>query len=517
MTKTFVTGLYETLITEALALQLRDIDSTLTPKIRGLNQADVADRLALHLGRIVERALADVSDKDRVDTGIKLARALIERIDEMIDKADNKTERPAVPGELLAAIPGRQPDGAVAPIAKPLIPLLDTTLLTNAPGEPRVGSQVLNEIGSADQIDVVMAFIFRSGIRPLVDALRRHCETNPDAAALRVLTTTYTRSTEREALDVLKDLGAEVRVSYDTSMTRLHAKAWVFHRHSGFSTAYIGSSNLSHSAQVSGLEWNVRVSGARNPDVIRKMTSIFDTYWEGGDFRPYDPDEFDRETERDRSAGPTTILSPIEIRLEPFQDRLLEQIALARHQGRHHNLLVSATGTGKTVMAAVDYARLREAMPRSRLLFVAHHFEIIEKSLSTFRHALGDAAFGELWVRGHRPRRFEHVFASIQSLTSAGYEHLAPDHFDVVIVDEFHHAAANSYEALLNHIRPQELLGLTYAIKRRRTCSKTVKGYVGRFHSIRSQPTCPSHHAVAPNAPVPPSGNTGLTSKRAAV
>ena len=461
MTKSLPSGLYEALITDALALRLEDTSSGLTANVRGLHQAEVADRLALHLSRVIERALASVSDRDRVSVGVRLARSLVERIDEMIDNADSSGERPAVSGKFLSAILGRQPDGSAADIEEPLIPLLDTTLLTNAPGEPRVGSQLLTEVGSADRIDVVMAFIRRSGIRPLVDALRRHCDRRGEGSTLRILTTTYTRSTEREALELLSELGADIRVSYDTSTTRLHAKAWMFHRHSGYSTAYIGSSNLTHSAQVSGLEWNVRVSGARNPDVIRKMNSIFDTYWEGGDFRPYDAGEFDQETERAGDTGPTVLLSPIELRLEPFQERLLEQIALARRHGRHHNLLVAATGTGKTVMAAVDYARLRKELPRSRLLFIAHRQEILDQSMATFRYALREAAFGEKWVAGIRPHRFEHVFASIQSLTATGLIHLAADHFDVVIVDEFHHAAAESYRAMLDHIRPSELLGLT--------------------------------------------------------
>jgi superfamily II DNA or RNA helicase len=155
------------------------------------------------------------------------------------------------------------------------------------------------------------------------------------------------------------------------------------------------------------------------------------------------------------------VLSPIELRLEPFQERLLEQVELARQQGHHRNLLVSATGTGKTVMAAVDYARLRERLARSRLLFVAHREEILTQSLATFRHALRDASFGELWVGGRRPAQFEHVFASIQSLHAADLGHLGRDHFDVVIVDEFHHAAAPSYDRLLSHLHPRELLGLT--------------------------------------------------------
>ena len=149
-----------------------------------------------------------------------------------------------------------------------------------------------------------MAFIRRSGIAPLLDTLRSHCQSGRE---LRVLTTTYTGSTEGRALDALSELGADVRVSYDMSTTRLHAKAWLFHRRSGFSTAYIGSSNLTHSAQISGLEWNVRVSGARNPDVIDKVAAVFESYWNSGDFVPYDAETFAAETARSAS-GPVDLL-----------------------------------------------------------------------------------------------------------------------------------------------------------------------------------------------------------------
>ena len=319
-----------------------------------------------------------------------------------------------------------------------------------------MGHQLASEIESADRIDVVMAFIRRSGIRQLLDALRTH---GAAGRALRVLTTVYTGSTEAAALDELKSLGADVRVSYDDKTTRLHAKAWLFHRASGFSTAYIGSSNLTHSAQVTGLEWNVRLSTVRNPTVVERVASVFESYWNSGDFIPYDRDTFINYTEQQRHTS--VELSPIEVRLEPFQESLLEQIALARENGHHKNLLVSATGTGKTVMAAVDFARLQFTLPHARLLFVAHRAEILKQSRRVFCHTVRDPSFGELWVDGERPARVEKVFASIQSLSAAGYKDLPPDHFDVVIVDEFHHAAADSYEALLAHLRPRELLGLT--------------------------------------------------------
>jgi superfamily II DNA or RNA helicase len=278
---------------------------------------------------------------------------------------------------------------------------------------------------------------------------------------LRVLTTTYAGSTEARALDELQDAGADIRVSFDTDNTRLHAKAWLFHRRSGFSTAYIGSSNLTHSAQISGLEWNVRVSAARNQDVIDKVSAVFEGYWHHPDFEPYDAAEFRARLASETAPRTTMFLSPTELRPEPFQQRLLEQIMLSRQQGHHRNLLAAATGTGKTVMAALDYGSLRETLPRARLLFVAHREEILTQSRATFQHALRDPLFGELWVGGERPQQFESVFASIQSLAAAGLTDLPPSHFDVVIIDEFHHAAAKSYRTLLEHVRPVELLELT--------------------------------------------------------
>ncbi len=451
-------GLYESIVTEALASKLRSLEAIYETDRAGLDNAEAADRIALHLSRVIERAISSVSEENRVSVGTSLARRLIDQIVDVTNAGALQAERPLEPGEMLRGILGRLPDGRPEHIELPLTPLLDTTLLTNAPDEPGVGHELQTEINSADRIDAVIAFIRYSGIRPMLGTLRRHCESG---RALRILTTTYTGSTEARALDELAKLGAQIRVSYDSASTRLHAKTWLFHRQTGFSTAYIGSSNLTHSAQVTGLEWNVRVSNARNPSVVSKVEAVFESYWNNIDFVPYNRDQFIESCKARDYADAGLRLSPIELRPEPFQEHLLEQIELARQRGRHRNLLVSATGTGKTVMAALDYARLRRVLPRARLLFVAHREEILTRSLDTFRHALRDLSFGELWVNGHRPLRFDHVFASIQSLGTTKLGSLKPEHFDIVIVDEFHHAAASTYQALLNHIRPVELLGLT--------------------------------------------------------
>jgi superfamily II DNA or RNA helicase/HKD family nuclease len=450
-------GLYELLVT----LELRGELAGLAPLValeKDLAAADAADRIALHAARILRRTLDGSPEKQRVEQGAALLERLVDAVCELAGEDAADGDRLARPVRVLHALRQALPDGRPEDLQPPLIPLLDTTLLTNARGEPRIVSQLRAELPSADRVDAVLAFIRRSGLTPLREALRGHCESG---GTLRVLTTVYTGSTECEALEELAKLGALVRVSYDTSGTRLHAKSWHFHRANGFSTAFIGSSNLTHSAQHDGLEWNVRISGARNPDVIAKFEAVFESYWHGGEFVDFAPEQFRAALGATARSTSGFSLPPIELRPEPFQEHLLEQLALARRLGHHRNLLVAATGTGKTVMAAIDYARVGAELPRDRLLFVAHRKELLEQARKTFAIARRDAAFGELWVEGLRPERFEHVFASIQSLASNGLEALDPQHFDVVIVDEFHHAAAASYRAVLERLRPRELLGLT--------------------------------------------------------
>jgi hypothetical protein len=148
---------------------------------------------------------------------------------------------------------------------------------------------------------------------------------------MRVISTTYMGATDRRALDLLVDKGAEVKVSYDTRRTRLHAKAWLFHRDTGFSTAYIGSSNLSAAAQLDGLEWNVRVSAVDAPRILHKFGGTFDTYWEDPEFISYRGTEderiqFDAAVRRERDQDGDGQISFFDIKPYPFQQEILERL-----------------------------------------------------------------------------------------------------------------------------------------------------------------------------------------------
>ena len=151
-----------------------------------------------------------------------------------------------------------------------------------------------------------------------------------------------------------------------------------------------------------------------------------------------------------------------------YQEEILQKLTAERElHGRHRNLIVAATGTGKTVIAAFDYARYKRAAEAGpdkhcRLLFVAHREGILKQSRRCFQTVLRDNNFGDLLVGQYEPSGLDHLFVSIQSFNSREFWNaVPPDHFDFVVVDEFHHAAAPSYQRLLEWAQPQVLLGLT--------------------------------------------------------
>lgn len=351
------------------------------------------------------------------------------------------------------------------PVQRPRGSLHAASLLANAPGEPLL-DHLRSEFDSADRVDLLCAFVKLSGVEKLRSALERHTSTR--GRPMRVLTTTYMGASDAAAVERLAALHhTEVKVSFDEQSTRLHAKAWIFYRANGYSTAYVGSSNLSHAAQTDGLEWNVRVTEQGQPALFAQMAETFEQYW--GDrhqFEPFHPGE-PRHTARlwralsaeGRGAG--AVLSMYEIEAKDFQKPILEELQEARALGRNRNLLVAATGTGKTIMAALDYRNLRRSGEVDSLLYVAHRKEILEKARHDFRQVLQETSFGELWVDGERPQIGRHVFASIQTLTLADGGALDAQRFDHVIIDEAHHTAAQSWDTLVERLTPKQLVGLT--------------------------------------------------------
>ena len=495
-------GLHERLVTSAVHDALNEV-----PNRYALARVDPADQphvLARHVYEAVRRALEITGDP-----GTRVAL-----INDLLDHVDAAAERVRSPAEQVTAVWPHSGFGAGASsLARPTTPLSEAALLTNARGEPNLGAELRAELDTCDKADLLCAFVKWHGLRLLEAELTR---LRDRGTPLRVITTTYMGATERAALDrLVREFGAEVRVQYDDARTRLHAKAWMFRRNTGYDTAYVGSSNLSRAALLDGVEWNVRLSAIATPTLLDKFRLTFDSYWSDESFEHYDPDrDRDRLDDalaeaggRTRGDRVTISLAGLEVRPYPYQQQMLDSIKAERIvHDRHRNLVVAATGTGKTVLAALDYRRLCDGTDRPRLLFVAHRREILEQALRTYREVLADPSFGELYVGGLRPERFAHVFASIQSLSSFGVANIPQDAFDVVVVDEFHHAEATTYRKLLDHLRPEELLGLTATPERgdgvdvRALFDGRIAAELRLWDALGADLLCPFHYfAVADN------------------
>jgi superfamily II DNA or RNA helicase len=460
-----IEGLYETLVTDALReridaareqgwlIDTDAIDGASLPAVLARYVHDEVQRSMTRVeSPVSDKRSAQVEFTNRLLRLLRSAKPTEPSFDEAIDIA------------ALILLEARRPltTGTRLSTTRPGIPLSRSALLVNGHNDFQIGNEVAREIESADQIDLLCAFVRFAGlrlIRPQVqDFLLR-------GGRMRVIASVYTGSTERRALDELAGLGAKVKISYETSQTRLHAKAWLFHRDSGYHTAYVGSSNLTHSALLDGLEWNVRISQVDNAPIVDRVSATFEQYWNEPEFESYDPrvDAERLDQALNQQKGMTLVPEAFNISIEfgpkPFQQEMLEALAAERQRGHMRNLVVAPTGTGKTWVSAFDYKRLRSD-GLDRLLFVAHRDEILQQSQQVFRYVLDDMSFGERHVGAERPAIGQHVFASIQSLHRT-IDDVPADAYDVVIVDEFHHSEAPTYRKLLERLQPKVLLGLT--------------------------------------------------------
>lgn len=438
---------------------------------------------------IIQEGLNYVQEKGNgLSSQVALSNRIIETILHETKEADFATLSIDQRAEqLLALLQESDPLLALGKTARslnrPETSIAQSSLFTGAIHEPQMFSELKKEISSADQIDMLVSFIKWSGLRLIIDELR---EFTQRGGQLRIITTSYMGATDIKAVEELSLLSnTEIKISYDTKRTRLHAKTYMFHRASGFTTAYVGSSNLSNSAMSSGLEWNIKVTAKDLPETMQKITATFNSYWNSSEFEFYKEDERERllralKSERYIGEGENRRFV-FDIHPYPYQKEILDKLH-AEREIRHlyRNLVVAATGTGKTVISAFDYRRFSQAhqgMP-CRLLFVAHREEILKQSLDTFQGVLKDPNFGELFVGTYKPESLGHLFISIQTINSQElYEKLPKDYYDFIIVDEFHHAAAPTYKKLLAYFQPKILLGLTATPER--MDGKSILDYFG--------------------------------------
>lgn len=463
-------GLYEQIINKGLETELSSTDklSATAP----IDSAEASRVLAKYIAEVVEKGLDNVADNGGdVNSQVALANRIISTI--INETKENELDEMTVAEraeQLLALFDKKNSILAIdekAAIIRPETSIAQSSLFTGAIHEPQMFTELKKEIISCNRIDMLVSFIKWSGLRLIIDELAAFTQ---NGGELRIITTSYMGATDVKAIEELRKLpNTKIKVSYDTRRTRLHAKTYVFYRDTGFTTAYVGSSNLSNAAISSGLEWNVKVTRKDLPETIDKIAATFESYWNSNEFEYYSEEQKERlarslKAEKYFDNNSAEIYT-MDIAPYSYQQEILDKLDAERKvRGYNRNLIVAATGTGKTVISALDYKRFcrQNSDKPCRLLFVAHREEILKQSMYTFRAVLKDANFGEMFVGNYKPESIDNLFMSIQTFNSQSFtDKTSPDFYDYIIVDEFHHAAAPTYQKLLSYYNPHILLGLT--------------------------------------------------------
>lgn len=459
-------GIYEHIINKETEKQMKESEqSGLVCLKQPMDGAESPQILANYLAKAICQKLEDLEEQqDRVN--------LVNRI--MIDAGLMDEQQITEPSNLLAEVMNKEKSilqtESNSRTVRPVSGFRVSNLFTGGSSVLSLGEEIRREIASADELCFIVSFLRVSGVRILLDDLKKFC--SREGTRLRIITTTYCGATQAKAIEQLSALpNTEIRISYNTDIERLHAKSYIFIRNSGMHTAYIGSSNLSKSAQTEGLEWNIRVTSFENPHIIKTALATFEIYWNNPnfeDFRIGGIDKFNKEIHRNtlRPEGSEYVFQRYS--LLPHQKQILDKLRVEREErGNYRNLIVAATGTGKTVISAFDYQEFARTHARARILFTAHRKEILRQSLNTYRSVLQDANFGALWVGESRPQdasEYKHLFVSISMFNSRFEEFFAklePDYYDYIVIDEAHHSQADSYQKLFAHFTPQLLIGLT--------------------------------------------------------
>lgn len=465
-------GIYEEIVSKLVKSKLDRLDATVFHiKQQEIDKEEATLILSRYLSESIRKAFKIITSSGKLERQIEISNKIILLLRDELENAEIENDLILLEGKILNGVFSKV-DAHFSDIdlhlkeITPYTRLTHSELFTGTSNGPSLGSELQKEILSSNRIDLLVSFIKFKGVIILEPQLKEFVKRG---GQLRVITTTYMGASDYKAVKLLSELdNTTVKISYNSGNERLHAKAYLFYRNTGFHTAYIGSSNFSRSALTDGLEWNLKVTTKEVSHIIDKFQKTFDSYWKSDDFEIFDNsihkekliNELKNGSFRKQSENLTSFF---DIKPYSYQKEILEKLEVEREiHNRFKNLVVAATGTGKTIISAFDFKNYKKTNKNAKLLYIAHRKEILEKSRHTFQAVLKDNNFGELWVDGMVPDNFEIVFASIQSLNNKiDSINQSKGYYDFIIIDECHHSVAKTYRKVLNYYTPKVLLGLT--------------------------------------------------------
>ena len=367
----------------------------------------------------------------------------------------------------------------------------------------------------------IVSFIRYSGIQLLISTLD---ELEKQGIQGEIITSVYLNITDSKALQkLLSYKNIKVKI-YNNSSESFHTKAYLFEKEK-YHSVVIGSSNISQSALYSAEEWNVKLTDSSFFNIYGKSLNQFEKLWHSNEAIELTQDFIDEYEKYKKSVNVQNTFDYRKTKIEQenefvpnsMQKRVLQKLKETRINGNKKGLVISATGTGKTYLAAMDIKQFFEINSNTenklfkindkksktsniKFLFIAHREELLENAINVFSKILkiDKNEFGRIYG-GLKEIDKNIIFASIQSLRNC-YNEFKPSFFDYVIVDEFHHSMSDSYLKTLSYFNPKFLLGLTATPKRMdgkdilSLCDYNVVDEIGIKEALEEDLIVPFHY-----------------------
>ena len=335
--------------------------------------------------------------------------------------------------------------------------LYQPKLLVNSKNpRKKVLSSLLWELQNCERFFISVAFLTTGGVATIINVLHELEERNIKG---QILVSQYLNFTQPEALRrILQFNNIQLKIATNVDA---HSKGYLFKKKDHYSLI-VGSSNLTQAALSSNKEWNLQVSAIENSKIIYKVKQEFEN-----DFKLAKPvtlefiDNYEKIYEKKRLNLSKLVEEEIfdEV-IEPnaMQMAALNSLTKLRSSAKNKALIISATGTGKTYLAAFD----AKSQHPSRLLFVVHRLSIAKKAMKTFQKVFSNKVRMGIFSGNDKELNNDFLFSTVQTISKLKYlEEFMPDHFDYIIIDESHRAGAQSYRNLIEYFKPKFLLGMT--------------------------------------------------------
>ncbi len=341
---------------------------------------------------------------------------------------------------------------------------MESKFLTNYT-ETTFLSAIQANLRRCKSFDFSVSFIKKAGLVLLAKDIKAAVERG---AKGRVITSTYQNFTDVESLNFFLGLAQcpnfqchlddECFVDEKSFSTKgFHSKGYVFEMEDCVEII-IGSSNITRYALLKNIEWDLVINCDRHAEVYRDTMAEFEKLWNN----TY---ELSQDKIKDYAMKLSFAIerwdmdydmANAEIKPNYMQRMALRELNRYRAIGQNRSLVISATGSGKTYLAAFDALNFNP----DRLLYVVHEGSILKKSLETFQKIFGGAKTCGLYSGEAKELEADFLFSTNVSMCRS-LQLFDKNEFDYIIIDECHHAVADSYRKIIEYFEPEFLLGLT--------------------------------------------------------